>query len=99
MKPAIASLLFAFGLVSLAQADQFVLKLARGDDAVVLSLATVRVTRDATVVFEGRTDRLGRITVNLPPGQFQAAVIWGGRNLVVLLTVNGQPQLKTVLAN
>jgi hypothetical protein len=97
MKHTLFPSVILIGVVSSAWADQFQIREAKGTAKADVGYATVRVMNGATVRFEGRTDKYGRITLSLPNGKYQAAVIAGSRNASVDLVVDGDKKLKEAL--
>jgi len=57
-------------LVSYTYADQFQLKGQRNDQTYLLEFVPVTVKQGNTVVFQGRTDGLGRITIPVATGTY-----------------------------
>ena len=79
-----------------AHADKFQFRQRSNGDTYYTSYATVRVRRGNAILFNGRTDKYGRITISLPSGQYDVEV-GSSRGLATLhLTLDGQIQLKTV---
>jgi len=57
-------------LVSYTYADQFQLKAQRNNRSYVLELVPVTVKQGNTVVFQGRTDKLGRFDISVANGPY-----------------------------
>jgi hypothetical protein len=97
MKPTVFHWAILIGIASPAWADQFQIKEAKGTAKADVAYATVRVMNGDAVRFEGRTDKYGRITVDLPNGKYKAVVIVGGTKAKVDLVVEGNKKLKEVV--
>jgi hypothetical protein len=83
--------------LSSASADQFQIREAKGTAKADVGYATVRVMNGSAVRFEGRTDKYGRISVDLPNGKYEGVVISGARTASVDLVVEGTKKLKEAL--
>ena len=90
------SALFLLGTVMAIPADQFHLTRTNASGTADMAYATVRLVNGATTTFEGKTDKFGRITVNMPNGEYDAAVIQGATKAKARLTIDGQKTLKEV---
>jgi hypothetical protein len=97
MKHTLFPSVILIGVVSSAWADQFQIREAKGTAKADVGYATVKVMDGGAVRFEGRTDKYGRITLSLPNGKYQAAVVSGSRNASVDLVVDGDKKLKEAL--
>ena len=88
MKPI---LLAFFGTLTLACADQFQIREANGNAKTDLGYAAVKVMGpQGNVLFEGRTDKYGRISINkLQNKTYEAVVTFGSRTAKVDLPVTG----------
>jgi hypothetical protein len=83
--------------VSYTYADQYQLKERRANESYDLSFAAVTVNQNNAVVFNGRTDKLGRIAISLPNGTYTADIQdFHGVRRSVNITVDGTPTIKVV---
>jgi len=85
-----------FGIQSAILADQFRLKETKGGDTADVSYATVKIKGSGSTVFEGRTDKYGRITIDLPKGNYQAEVTVGAKRTGAELKIDGDKALKKI---
>jgi hypothetical protein len=90
----VTALLILF--VTCAPADQFQFRQVKEQQQFDASYSTVTVRRANEVVFTGKTDRFGRVTVSLPKGQYQAEVSCPRQTAKVSLTIDGAKNLKSV---
>jgi hypothetical protein len=83
-------------LVSYTYADQFQLKGQRNDQSYLLELAPVTVKQGDTVVFQGRTDKLGRIAIPVGNGTYTLQAQDYQANGSVTITIDGAATIKVV---
>ena len=92
----------AFALVLLtaysytARADVFQFKIRFGEGLSDLSYAVVRVPKDPD--FRGRTDKLGRIKLDLPRGTYDVRLTQDQKEYKATVTINGAKAVKAVVA-
>lgn len=79
-----------------ALADQFRIREKKDREGYDLPYAKVRVLKGKEPIFEGRTDKYGRITVKLSKGSYIAEVTNGSTTKSVAITIDDQDALKTV---
>src|SRR6266516_7671355 len=84
-------------LVSYTYADEYQIKEQRVNGKYDLPFAAVIVKQNNAVVFNGRTDKLGRISISLPTGPYRAEIqdfdkVWRSVNI----TVDGTSTIKVV---
>jgi hypothetical protein len=78
-----------------ARADQFQLTTSSGDFN--LSYLKVEISRDGKSIFSGRTDKIGRIEINLEKGVYPAQLQDSqGNKKAVNFEINGDSQLRIV---
>ncbi|SPE61346.1 exported hypothetical protein [Verrucomicrobia bacterium] len=80
-----------------AYGDQFQFKAEFAGGLTVIPYATVSVTGNGKT-FRGRTDKLGRATINLPAGVYDATLTENKNEHKATLTIDGSKTLKTVVA-
>ena len=90
-------LFVAFATVSLLVSDAFELVRVSqaGDYKVAYSLVRV-LGKDRKLLVETRTDRYGRITLDLPPGTYQAVTFDGKRTFHFKLTIDGSKTITRI---
>ena len=96
MKTMFWSALVLFGTLNAVQADQFHLARTKDGATADVAFATVKIVNGNQTRFEGKTEKYGRITVDVPNGQYDAVVIQGTVKTQVRLTIDGQKPLKHV---
>jgi hypothetical protein len=96
MNRIVSTIFAALAMLSAARADQFRIRETRTGNTYDVAYAAVRIVH-GTSALETRTDKLGRLTVSLPPGQYEAEVIRGESKARVRLVIDGQPNLKVVV--
>ena|SRR2546429_5510038 len=79
------------------QRDLFQLVQRTGAETFYVGYSPVTV-RDAQgrTVFEGSTDKYGRIRIDLPKGSYRAEVLYRDQRWTLTLTAEGTHQLKTL---
>jgi hypothetical protein len=88
------AVLLMFGVVS-SNADQFRFKERKGkDDTLDVSYASVKALRSGTVLFQGKTDKYGRIVINLPNGRYITEVTVGKEKKIVEVQIDGKQNSK-----
>lgn len=89
------AVLLMFGVIS-SNADQFRFKDRIGkDDTLDVSYASVKALRGGTVLFQGKTDKYGRIVINLPNGKYTTEVTVGKEKKIVEIQIDGKQNSKT----
>jgi hypothetical protein len=84
-------------LASYASADQYQLKERRENESYALLFAAVTVIKDNAVVFNGMTDKLGRIDISVPNGSYKAEIQDSrGVKRSVNIQVEGTSSIKVV---
>ena len=99
MKRIIWLIFFSWFALNVVDADQFRIRGTRNGNTFDFSYATVRIAgaSSSTSAFDGKTDRYGRITINLPSGRYEAEVIRGNMRVKVDLVLDGQRNLKAII--
>ena len=88
------ALMFA---ANVALADQFQFSIGSGSSGAYASYAGVRIlTSDNKEVFKGFTDRFGRVSIAVPPGQYQAVVVMQGKEMKTPLRLTGASGLRPI---
>jgi len=86
--------LVMFSVVN-SKADQFRFKERKGqDDTLDVSYASVKALRGGTVLFQGKTDKYGRIVINLPNGKYITEVTVGKEKKIVEVQIDGKQNSK-----
>ena len=98
MKNTFAVCLMVSVFLSRARADQLQIKQAMNGMVASASYARVEIRKGDAKVFEGRTDKYGRLTVALPQGDYQATVTAGSTTQKAEVRITGEKGLKQVLA-
>jgi lipase chaperone LimK len=88
--------LVLFGTLNAIHADQFQLAKTKDGASADVAFASVKIVNGDKTTFEGKTDKYGRITVDLPKGQYEAVVTQGAEKTKAKLTIDGQTKLKQV---
>ena len=82
---------------NVALADQFQFSIGSGSTGTYAAYASVRIiTSDNREVFKGFADRFGRVSIGVPPGQYQAVVVMQGREMRAPLRLTGASGLKPI---
>jgi 5-hydroxyisourate hydrolase-like protein (transthyretin family) len=102
MKALFLMLLLLMAAAAAAPADEFQMKIRKDKDSYNAAYATVVITQNGTTLFNGQTDRVGRITISLPNGDYYAQVVAGksdGAFQPTKLTIDGSTPLKLTYVN
>lgn len=94
MKTIFWSALVWFGTLNAVPADQFQFTRTKDGATANITFATVRIVDGDKTTFAGKTDKYGRITIDIPKGQYEAEIIHGAAKNKVKLTIDSQKPLK-----
>jgi hypothetical protein len=97
MKTVFRIALVLFGTLNAIPADQFHLSKAMDGGTADVAYATVKIVNGDHTLFEGKTDKYGHLTVDLPNGQYEAAVVRGAQKAKAKLTIDAQKTIKEVV--
>ena len=90
-------LITIFLLVGIIKADQFKIVYRSGESIYNVSYSKVQIdNNEGQRLFEGYTDKYGRITISLQNGNYQGRVYYRKRWWKVDFPVDGRPTLKRV---
>ena len=88
--------LVLLGAVNLVQADQFHFTRTTSAGTADMAYAAVKIVAGKKTLFEGKTDKYGRITIGLPNGEYEAAIARGDDKNKAKLIIDGKKELKEV---
>ncbi len=83
-------------IVNFVHADYFQIVFRSNDVRVNVAYAEIKVFDGDKVVFEGYTDKYGRIVINLPQGEYEGQVFFRKKWRKITLTIDGSENLKVV---
>jgi len=86
-------------IVNVAYADKFQIKYRSGDDWFYVAYSSVRIVEVDSTIFEGFTDKYGRITINLPHREYNGEVFYRREWRRVRLNIDGSNRLKVIFLN
>ena len=90
-------LFIIFLFVGISRADQFKIVYRSGESIYSVSYSKVQITNDEDrVLFQGYTDKYGRITISLQNGHYRGRVYYRKRWWQVDFPVDGRPMLKRI---
>jgi len=86
-----------FLLVGILKADQFKIVYRSGESIYNVSYSKVQIkNNEDRVLFQGYTDKYGRITISLQNGNYQGRVYYRKRWWKVDFPVDGTPSLRRI---
>jgi len=83
-------------IVNIAYADQFQIKYRSESDVFYVAYSAVRIINENEVIFEGFTDKYGRITINLPHEEYDGEVFYREQWRSISLNIDGSEYLKVI---
>lgn len=83
-------------IVNVAYADKFQIKYRSGDDWFYVAYSSVRIDDGERTIFEGFTDKYGRITINLPHREYNGEVFYRREWRRIRLNIDGSERLKVI---
>lgn len=83
-------------IVNIAYADQFQIKYRSESDEFYVAYSSVRIIDENEVIFEGYTDKYGRITINLPHREYDGEVFYREQCRSISLNIDGSEYLKVI---
>jgi len=92
-------ILFAFLLVSIVNfvhADYFQIVFRSNGDRINVVYAEVKVISGDKVVFEGYTDKYGRVVINLPHKEYEGQVFFRKQWRKIRIIIDGSDNLKVI---
>jgi len=79
-----------------AYADYFQIIIKSDNDMIYVAYAAVKVIDGDKVVFEGYTDKYGRIIINLPHREYEGKVLYRKQWRKIRLNIDGSENLKVI---
>lgn len=86
-------------VVNVAYADKFQIKYRSGDDWFYVAYSSVKIVDEERTIFEGFTDKYGRITINLPNKNYNGEVFYRREWRRIRLNIDGSEKLKVIFLN
>ena len=83
-------------IVNVVYADQFQIKYRSNDDWFYVAYSSVKIVDEERTVFEGYTDQYGRITINLPHGDYNGEIFYREEWRRIRLNIDGSEELKVI---
>lgn len=83
-------------IVNIAYADQFQIKYRSESDKFYVAYSSVRIIHENEMIFEGYTDKYGRITINLPHREYDGEVFYREQWRSISLNIDGSEYLKVI---
>lgn len=83
-------------IVNFVHADYFQIVFKSNGDRINVAYAEVKVIDGNDVVFEGYTDKYGRIVINLPNKEYEGQVFFRKQWREIRLKIDGSENLKVI---
>lgn len=83
-------------IVNFAHADYFQIVFKSNGDQIKVAYAEVKVIDGNDVVFEGYTDKYGRIVINLPHKEYEGQVFFRKKWRKIKFKIDGSDNLKVI---